>query len=195
MPRHFALLRGATLRLAAVLLALSTAAAQAEAPMGDDGLHKAAWMQDTFKNMRDDLDEANAEGKRLLIMIEQRGCIYCEKMHKEVYPVPAIEELLTDKYFVVQINLFGGTEVTDFDGKVLTEKEMSRRWGIAFTPTLIFLPEEVPEGETATQAAVVTMPGAFGKNTVQALLEWVLAHGYADGTMFQEYYAPLTRGN
>ena len=34
--------------------------------VGDDGLHKTKWMQDTFKDLREDLEEANAEGKRLV---------------------------------------------------------------------------------------------------------------------------------
>lgn len=181
--------------LAVAVLALSFAAsARAEVPLGDDGLHKPAWLQDTFKDLPDDLAEANAEGRRLLILVEQRGCIYCKEMHEKVFPDPEIDALLREKYFVVQMNLFGSTEVTDFDGKVLSEKEMARRWGVAFTPTLIFLPEAVPGGETAVQAAVVTMPGAFGTGTTKALLEWVLSKRYETGEMFQEYYAPLTRG-
>lgn len=180
--------------IAAAVTALAFALpVAAEVPMGDDGLHKPEWLQDTFKDMRDDLAEANAENKRLLLMVEQRGCIYCAEMHEKVFPDPEIDALIREHYYVVQINLFGGTEVTDFDGKVLPEKEMARRWHIAFTPTLIFLPEEVPEGETAAQAAVVTMPGAFGKGTTKALLEWVVAKRYETGEMFQEYLAPKTR--
>ena len=55
------------------------------AQIGDDGLHKQSWMRDTFKDLREDLDEANLEGKRLVLMFEQRGCVYCSKMHKDVY--------------------------------------------------------------------------------------------------------------
>ena len=49
------------------------------AELGADGLHKQSWMRDTFKDLREDLDEANSEGKRLVLMFEQRGCIYCSK--------------------------------------------------------------------------------------------------------------------
>ena len=157
--------------------------------MGDDGLHKTEWMHNTFKDLREDLAEANAEGKRLLITVEQRGCIYCTQMHEEVYPDPEINALIRDSYFVVQLNLFGDVEVTDFDGTVLSEKDMAMRWGVMFTPTMIFLPEEVAEGQTAAQAAVATMPGAFGKGTTRALLTWVRDHGYADGENFQKYLA------
>lgn len=172
--------------LAAALAA--TLPAQA-AELGDDGLHKPDWLRETFKDLREDLAEANAEGKRLMVTFEQRGCIYCTKMHEEVFPDPEIEALIRDHYFVVQMNLFGDTEVTDFDGTKLTEKQAAMRWGVMFTPTLMFFPEQVPEGMTAQQAAVASMPGAFGKGTTAALLTWVRDHGYQSGENFQKFVA------
>lgn len=157
--------------------------------LGDDGLHKPTWLRETFKDLREDLGEANAEGKRLLIMVEQRGCIYCSQMHEQVYPDPTIDALIRENYFVVQMNLFGDVEVTDFDGTVLPEKEMASHWGVMFTPTMIFLPEDVPEGMSATESAVAMMPGAFGKGTTEALLTWVNDHGYESGEHFQKYLA------
>lgn len=176
------------------ILALATALVLAAIPLGavelgEDGLHKPTWLRETFKDMSEDLAEANAEGKRLLIMVEQRGCIYCTKMQEEVYPDPAIDKLIRDSYFVVQLNLFGDVEVTDFDGTVLSEKAMAVRWGVMFTPTLIFLPEQVPAGQTAADAAVAMMPGAFGKGTTEALLTWVRDRGYENGEHFQKYLA------
>ena len=177
-----------TLRtIAAALIFAATPALAVE--LGDDGLHKPDWLRETFKDLREDLAEANAEGKRLMIIIEQRGCIYCTKMHEEVFPVPEIDALIRETYFVVQMNLFGDVEVTDFDGTVLPEKDMAARWGALFTPTLIFLPEEVPEGQTAADSAVAMMPGAFGKGTTEALLVWVRDHGYESGEHFQKFLA------
>ncbi len=176
---------------AALLLALPLQAAQ----LGDDGLHKPEWLRETFQDLSEDLAEANAEGKRLLIMVEQRGCIYCTKMHEEVYPDPAIDQLIRDHYFVVQINLFGDVEVTDFDGTVLAEKEMATRWGVMFTPTMIFLPEQVDAGKTAAESAVAMMPGAFGKGTTEAHLTWVRDHGYENGEHFQKYLASRMNAN
>ncbi|WP_444464215.1 SoxW family protein [Rhodobacter capsulatus] len=173
--------------LAAALLLTALPALATD--LGDDGLHKPAWLRETFKDLREDLAEANAEGKRLLITFEQRGCIYCTKMHEEVFTDPAIETLIRDHYFVVQMNLFGDVEVTDFDGTVVREKDMAMRWGVMFTPTLIFLPETVPEGKTTPQAAVAMMPGAFGKGTTEALLIWVRDHGYESGENFQKFVA------
>ncbi|WP_323042756.1 thioredoxin family protein [Gemmobacter sp.] len=173
--------------LLAALLMVATPVIASE--LGDDGLHKPDWLRETFKDMAEDLAEANAEGKRLLILVEQRGCIYCKKMHEEVFPDPAIDALIRDSYFVVQMNLFGDVEVTDFDGTTLPEKDMAVRWGVMFTPTMIFLPEQIPAGKTAAQAAVALMPGAFGKGTTRALLTWVRDHGYENGEHFQKFVA------
>ena len=174
---------------AAVLLAWPLAAAE----LGDDGLHKTPWMRDTFKDLREDLEEANAEDKRLMLMFEQRGCVYCTKMHEEVYPASEITEYIEENYFVVQLNLHGDIEVTDFDGETLSEKQMARKWGMLFTPTLMFLPQEVAEDAIAPQAAVAVMPGAFGKGTTLDMLTWVNEERYAlEGVEdFQRYHARM----
>jgi thioredoxin-related protein len=173
--------------LAALLVALPVWAAQ----LGDDGLHKTEWMRDTFKDLREDLAEANDEGKRLVLLFEQRGCIYCAKMHKEVFPREDISAYISDNFFVVQLNLHGDTEVTDFDGQVLTEKGMARKWGLLFTPSMLFMPEEVDETLSAPMAAVAMMPGAFSGGTTLDLFMWVVEKRYLieDGEDFQRYHA------
>jgi thioredoxin-related protein len=170
-------------------LALTLALPVAAAELGDDGLHKAPWMIETFKDLREDLAEANAEGKRLMLIVEQRGCIYCTKMHEEVFPIEDIAATLSEDYFVVQMNMFGDVEVTDFDGEVLSEKQAARKWRLNFTPMLIFFPEDVPEGVTAEDAAVATIPGAFGEHTTRNMLTWVLEKGYEGEEPFQAYHA------
>jgi len=100
-------------RVLMVLFAIFFAFTAYAAELGDDGLHKASWMRDTFKDLSEDLAEANAEGKRLMIVVEQRGCIYCKKMHEEVFVVPEVSQYIEDNFFVVQINMFGDIEGGD----------------------------------------------------------------------------------
>jgi thioredoxin-related protein len=177
------------LRAIALLATLFFALPALAVEIGDDGLHKPDWLRETFKDLRDDLAEANAEGKRLMVFIEQRGCIYCTEMHEKVLTDPKIDALIRESYFVVQINLFGDVDVTDFDGTTLPEKQMAMRWGVMFTPTLMFFPEDVPADVSAREAAVATMPGSFGKGTTEALLIWVRDHGYESGENFQKFVA------
>ena len=163
----------------------------AAATVGDDGLHIQPWIRDTFKDLQEDLDEANAEGKRLAIFFEQRGCIYCTKMHESVYPDPELSDYIDENFFVIQLNMHGDLEVVDFDGDTLTEKQIARKWGILFTPSVIFLPEEVEEGKTAIQSAVAMMPGAFGRGTTLDMFTWVNEKRYAldSDEDFQRYHA------
>jgi len=176
---------------ASVLVMIGLALPVAAAEIGDDGLHKESWMRETFLDLGEDLEEARSEGKRLALMVEQRGCIYCKKMHEEVYPDETISNYIEENFFVVQLNLHGSREMIDFDGDVRSEREMLRKWGMLFTPTVIFLPEEVAEGQTAPQAAVATMPGAFQKGTTLDMYTWVNEKRYAmdNDEDFQRYHA------
>ncbi|MEM7507340.1 MAG: thioredoxin family protein [Pseudomonadota bacterium] len=171
--------------LTAMLFAFTAAHAT---EIGDDGLHKQPWMPVTFKDMAEDLQSAADEGKRLAIIFEQRGCIYCQELHEKVFADPEVASFIRENFMLVQMNLFGDEEVTDFDGEALPEKEMARRWGVVFTPTILFMPEKAPEAP-AGQAAVTTMPGAFGKYTTLHMFQWVAERGYDSGEHFQKYHA------
>ena len=173
---------------AGLLAALLFLPAAYAAEIGEDGLHKQPWMPVTFKDMGEDLQTANDEGKRLALIIEQRGCIYCKELHEKVFSDPEVSGYIKEHFMVVQINLFGDEDVTDFDGTTLSEKEMARKWGVMFTPTILFMPAEAPEGPAA-QAAVSTMPGAFGKHTTLHMFQWVAEKGYESGEHFQKYHA------
>lgn len=177
----------------AILIAFVTVAAlaqaQAQAEVGEDGLHKTPWFSITFKDLAEDVEAARENGKRLALIFEQRGCIYCQQLHEKVFSDPEVSQYIQDNYVVVQFNLFGDEEVTDFDGEALPEKEMARRWGVVFTPTILFMPERAPEGGSAAEAAVATMPGAFGKKTTLHMFQWVVEKGYAGDEHFQKYHA------
>ena len=184
----------ARLTAAFVLLAAPLFAA---GEIGDDGLHKQPWMRDTFLDMAEDLAEAAAEGKRMVIFFEQRGCIYCREMHEEVFSDPTVSQYIEDNFFVVQLNLHGDREAVDLDGTAMTEKALARRWSVMFTPSVVFLPEPdaVQEGQTVIQSAVAVMPGAFGKGTTLDMFTWVVEKRYdridETGEDFQRYHARM----
>ena len=153
------------------------------------GLHKKDWFAVTFKDIREDLAMAREEGKRLALIIEQENCIYCAKLHREVLSDPEVADYIRDHFMVVQYDMWGAEEVTDLDGETMTEKRAVRRWGLNFTPTVMFLPEEAAAAETAKQAAVQVMPGAFEKWTVLHMFRWVAEKRYQEDQPFQKWHA------
>ena len=174
---------------AALAAALAIPATAAE--IGEDGLHKQDWFKVSFKDVAEDIEEAAAEDKRLAIIFEQRGCIYCRELHEKVLVDPEVRAFIEENFHVVQYNLFGDEEVTDLDGEALPEKKAARKWGVVYTPTIMFLPEEAPEGGSASEAAVMTMPGAFGKWTTLNMFKFVDEKGYEGEEHFQKYHARL----
>jgi thioredoxin-related protein len=181
--------------LAAALAAVALAAPLPAAELGDDGLHKPDWYRETFKDVPEDFAEAAAEGKRLLLIVEQRGCVYCQEMHEKTFPDERVKALLEDDYFPVQINLHGDIEIVDADGEALSEKQATRKWRVLFTPTMIFLPVELDPELSVAEQAVAVMPGAFSPGTTLDLLTWVKEERYLDQSEedFQRYHARRIR--
>lgn len=181
--------------LIAIMFVLVSVASAVAVEIGDDGLHKPAWMRVTFKEIQEDFADAAAEGKRLVLIVEQRGCLYCQEMHEKTFTDPRVREMLEEDYFPVQINLHGDVEIGDADGEFMPEKAAARRWGVLFTPTMIFLPTELDPERHAVEQAVAMMPGAFSAGTTFDLLTWVKEERYLDQSEedFQRYHARRIR--
>jgi thioredoxin-related protein len=182
------MLKSLTLTLA--LLAAGTMPATAF-EIGDDGLHKEDWFAITFRDIAEDIETARAAGKRLVIVYEQLGCIYCKMVHEELLTDPEVRDYIKANFMMVQYNMFGDEEVIDLDGDVLTEKTAARKWGFLFTPTIVFLPEEAAGDKPVNEAAVAIMPGAFHKGTFLDMFHWVREKRYETGEEFQRYHARM----
>ena len=187
--RLVAIAAGAMLVL---LIGLSGArAGDAEPRLGEDGMYHFDWYYQSFLELEDDINEALAAGKVLMVKIDQKGCIYCEKVAREILTEPAINSYVRENFVVVQLDLYGNRDVTDLDGTVMAESEMARRWGVLFTPTIYFISEPA-KGDQLPQAASAVMPGAFGKLTFLGMLQWVKTGAYKDEPRFQKYFGSQT---
>lgn len=177
--------------LSALLLGMPTAQASPPPKLGDDGLYVQDWFVSSFLDLRDDLAEATKSGKRLVIIWEQKGCSYCRDLHTVNFADDKVRGWIKDRYAVIQLNLWGSREVTDFDGEVLAEKDLARKYRVNFTPTLSFLPESVAEmgGRKGADAEVARMPGYFRNFHFLSMFEYVWDKRYAKGQEFQRYLA------
>jgi len=174
---------------AAGLLAARAGAGEVAAPvMTDDGLYTQTWFLQSFLDLGEDLGEAAANGKRFAIIWEQKGCPYCQETHLVNFADPEIQGFLRDNFEVLQLNLFGAREVTDFDGETLEERKLARKYGIAFTPTIQFFPED-PErvgGRAGKAVEVARMPGYLQPPHFLAMLRFVRERAY-EGSNFRSY--------
>lgn len=105
-------------------------------------VEKPAWFKESFLDIREDLEEANASNKRLLLYFYQDGCPYCAKLLNENLSQQDIVKHLKKDFDVIAINMWGDNEVTGLDGNETTEKAFAVANRILFTPTLLFLNEK-----------------------------------------------------
>ena len=110
-------------------------------------------------DLREDLQEATDAGKRFAIVWEQDGCPYCKEMHLTNFADPEVRDYVERNFVVLQLNIWGSREVTDFDGEVMSEKALARRNRVRFTPTIQFFPALGGGSGDEDVAEVTRMPG------------------------------------
>lgn len=157
---------------------------------GDDALYHQTWFNESFLDLREDFAEAKREGKRFAVIFEQRGCVYCVKMHTEVLAKKYINDYVRENFRIVQLNLWGDRKITDFDGKVLTEKELVRRWSVVFTPWIVFFKDDLTglEGKWGPTLEVMRMGLGIGPGTFYDMFSWIRVKGYETGEHFQRFH-------
>lgn len=161
-------------------------------PISDEnGLYRQAWFTLSFLDLREDFAEARREGKRLAVIFEQRGCPYCKRLHTEVLAERYINDYVRENYRILQIDLWGARDVTDFDGKVMSERALAERWGILFTPTVVFFKDDLTglDGKWGRDLeAVERLPLSFGAPTFYDLFVWIREKIYERDRNFQRFH-------
>ncbi|NQV54400.1 MAG: thioredoxin fold domain-containing protein [Rhodospirillales bacterium] len=160
-----------------------------KAKVGEDGLHKQDWFADSFLDLKEDVAEAKAANKRLVFIWEQKGCPYCERTHDINFRIPKIVDYIKANFTVIQLNMWGSREVTDFDGKISTEKELAQKWAIRFTPTVQFFPGDLKEigNKNGQEAELLRVPGYFKPFHFYMLFQYVSTEAYKAEPNFQRY--------
>ena len=176
------------LSVVVVVLACWPDSGRGAGTVGDDGLHKQSWFHESFLDLREDLVEAQASKKGLIVAFEQAGCPYCREMHTVNFADAELVQYLRKNFVFVQLDIRGSREVVDFDGAAMEERKLARRWGIVFTPTmLLFAPQAAPvAGKTGKALAAAAMPGYFKPFHFHTMLEFVAGGHYAS-KHFQAY--------
>ncbi len=158
----------------------ATPAAPAALTMNEDGLYVQDWFVQSFLELADDLTDADEAGKRLAIFWELEGCPYCKETHLVNLANAEIRDYLQANFAIVQLNLGGARIVTDVDGETRSERKLARKWGIRFTPTIMFFPEgeAAKPGLDGAALEVARMPGYFRPPHFLAMFRYVREKAY-----------------
>jgi thioredoxin-related protein len=159
--------------------------ARAEAVLTDDGLYRQPWFLESFLELPDDLVGATDKQKRFAIMRELRGCPYCKDTHLVNFAKPEIESFIRERFEILQLNIIGAREVTDFDGEKLPEKRLAEKYGVRFTPTFQFFPENSVglAAKKPRDREVARAQGYLEPQHFLALFRFVAERAYEKGSL------------
>ncbi len=173
---------GAGLGLAAMPMT-TPALARYDAP---EGFFRQDWFQPLTFDLRKDREAAKKSGKMLVLQWEQLGCVYCKKMHEIAFQYDEIVDLAKANFHVIQMDMRGEREFTDFNGEKKTEARIARANRVSYTPTTQFFGEDAKE--------VFRMPGYANPPVFKAVYEHVIEKGYVQDTFRDWVRKKIARG-
>ncbi|WP_428609080.1 thioredoxin family protein [Sedimenticola sp.] len=116
------------------------------------------WFKESFLDLREDVAEATAAGRRVLLFFHQNGCPYCNLMVERNLSQRDIETQMRRELDVIGVNMWGDRPVTGLAGRELSEKAFAASLRVQFTPTLLFLDEK---GEVVLRLNGYVPPATF----------------------------------
>lgn len=141
-----------------------------------------AWFKNSFLDFRDDVKDAAAHNKRLVLFFYQDGCPYCKKLLEVNLAQKNIADTLRSRFDVITVNLWGDREVTDVDGAQMIEKKFADKMKVMYTPTILFFDEQAK--------VVLRVNGYYEPHKFLAALNYVADKHESEGS-FRDYFAKL----
>lgn len=144
-------------------------------------ISKPSWFKESFFDLPQDLKEAVGNGKKgLIIYFGRQRCAYCKMLLQVDFGQTDISTYTRRNFDVVAIDATGATEVTDLEGKTLTEQEFAVEKDTTFTPSLLFYDGSGKE--------VFRLRGFYPPYKFRAALEYVADKHYTREP-FSDYLA------
>lgn len=136
------------------------------------------WFTESLLELRDDVREAAAQGKRVMLYFGQDGCPYCTALMQTNFSQRPIADKTRRHFVAIALNLWGDREVAWVDGRRLSEKALGRELRVQFTPTLLFLDEK--------GGVVARLNGYYPPHRFDAALDYAAGRA-GKGQSFADY--------
>ncbi|MBD3841550.1 MAG: thioredoxin fold domain-containing protein [Campylobacterales bacterium] len=136
------------------------------------------WFKESFLELKEDISEAKAKNKHLMMFMTLSFCPYCTKMIKNNFEIGTKnQKYIQENFDVVGIDIKGSREITLSEDSVMTEKEYAAHLGIQYTPTILFFDHN---GEI-----VVRLNGYRSPENFKLILDFVKNKEYKNMSLTQ----------
>jgi len=138
------------------------------ASLGAKSSEAPEWFKESFLEFEEDIAEASAANKRVMLYFHQDSCPYCARLVKESFNDPQTEAYMRKHFDAITINMWGDRDVITVGGQQFTEKAFAAALRVQYTPTLLFLDER---GRQALR-----LDGYYPRDQFLAALRYVAEH-------------------
>jgi len=128
------------------------------------------WFKESFLEIADDVDEASAAGRHVMLFFELNGCPYCDRMLHESFETDPISSYIRDNFDVIAINIQGDRQIAFNEEITVSEKRLSEILKVYSTPAIVFL--------DADNKTIVRVNGYRAPERFQQVLEFVATRSY-----------------
>lgn len=97
------------------------------------------FFQPKFGDLKSELDAAKQQGKKgIFLFFEMDDCPFCARMKSTILNQSDVQDAYRAQFLIYPIDVNGDTQMTDFQGKDMTEKAFAFAQRVRATPTLLF---------------------------------------------------------
>ena len=140
---------------------------------------RAKWL-----DFNDGLDKARTENKPIFVEFYTDWCVYCKMFQRETIQDSSVARVLSENFVYVRLNAEDTQERVKFNGKYLSNTELTQSFGISAFPSLVFL-------DSAGQI-ITTFSGFMPARQFAGILGYIDQKCYQTQTSLHEF---AKRGN
>lgn len=115
--------------------------------------------------------------KKVMLFMEADWCTVCMRMKREVFPKPEVQELLSQYFYPVRVDIESKEKIT-YQGETMSEMAFSKNMNLYATPTFIFLDDD--------GIVIGNIPGFIYPTEMISLLQFIHTGAYKDQS-FEEF--------
>jgi thioredoxin-related protein len=143
------------------------------------------WFKESFLEIQEDVDEATAANKHVILFFQLNDCPYCDRMLTESFEAQPLSGFIREHFDVIAINVRGDREVAFDETTTLSEKQLSALLKVQATPAILFLDRD--------NNTVARVNGYRSPQRFRQVLRYVQERAYEKVTLAQYLDRQLPR--